>query len=647
MRKTLSNLATAWSLVLITLLAAGLARAQDAPPEENKPLPLPEKVDYAATMRPPPGIVTEEPYVSWTKHRGKIEEGIARIEARFPDGRVRATTGLSVRCDGLILAPVWVREAIKEKAVVTVAPGEVENEVPKVPLPIAGRFYHNIPRVEYTILKVNGHHIPCVPLLESKNVEKGTRVRLYRAVPGEGGTCGVTWTPAKIGGAVENPEAGRYDRYSLVPADRPLAKDDAPEGALVVDEATGGVLGVVLDVPGAGVVFTTFIYFYDFTGEIGLLPTRAALKEHTGQSQHMSVAQINGLMPGKPSRGWQWVPGGAVRLTGFTLDHYRRNFRADTVCLPGFFLMTRPVTRKQYIDWATALPNDQRPKGLDAPGDPNLYPNWPQSLSRIDAALRYAADQGGRLPTELEWRRASITRNWDWAYSRLELWDSTLRQMITFINHSVTNTSLFQLNNWFRDGLLSNVSFFGEPITHSAAAQKGLVGSNLDNRFSNEISWHPCDVDLRAGEDVSVFGISNVLMNNEEYVLSTPSILGVAHKPFAARIDPLISVVTINLRQRSDAVSAEGRSAVALAAKSLDVHRKYAEYLNGGAALNADPIEWYIALTAMRIPVKGGIPLLSWFDTTPLPKKDGIAEHTLQLQATWEPNIHPGFRLAR
>lgn len=609
--------------VLLTALVATTVPvwAQD-PPEIT--LPLPEKVDYVA-MTPPLGIPTEEPYIHWTKHLGKMEEGIARIEARFPDGNIRESTGLSIRCDGLILAPVWVREAMKEGAIVTVAPAEAENETLTAPLPVAGRFYHNIPRVEYTIIKVNDHHLPCVPLLESRNVAPGVRVRIYRAVSDGAGRCKAAWVAATIGSEVENPEVGRHDRFALTPTEGGILDDKtAPAGAIVVDEQSGSGLGIVLESGKGGAVFTTFIYFYDFTGEVGLMVDRAAVKDREGQPQNMTLAQINALKPGKPARGWCWIPGGPIRLTGPTLDHYRRNFRTETVCLPGFFIGSYPITRRQYYEWQDSVGANERPRdGAVDKGARDAYPNCPIGVERAETAMRYASAQLTRLPTESEWRRASLRHDYQWAYRRLEVWDATLRRMISFFNHSVQAA---------------------ESLNDPSSPQDQQQIKAMQDQFPNELPWHFCPVELRAGEDVSLFGVTNVMMNSDEYLLATPALPSITPQPFPARIDPLLSIMYFEIVWNVD--NQKNRGGKTVSQQSASGNLSYHEHQASSPGTGVQVVLYDVGAIIVRTPVRGNLNL-TWNDIVDLPAGEGVNVHTFRILVRWEPKINPGFRLAR
>lgn len=630
-----------WSLaVMVTLVTFLPTWAQDTPPDmpqdspqQDQPLniPVPEKVDYAAQFPMPSGIPTEEPYIRWTKHAGKLEEGIAHVIARYPNGSVRSTTGISIRCDGMILVPVWVREAVKEGAAVTVAPAEAENETLTAPLPLAGRFYHNIPRVEYTIIKVNGHHLPCVPLLESKNIAPGIPVRIYQAITDTPGRCKATWVAARVEALAENPEAGRQDRWTLKPAEDKgvLTAETAPAGSLVVDDQSGAVLGIVLEAQGARAIFTSFIYFYDIAGEVGLMPDRVSIKERERQPQNITLAELNALRPGKPTNEWKWIPGGPLRLSGAILDLYRRNFRTDTVCMPGFFIGAYPVTHKQYFKMGRPPGYKNENWKAGAADYLETLPNNPQGLERQDTALQYVFQQGARLPTECEWVRASLCRDYGWVYRRLELWDNTLRDMISMFNasvHSADNPDFAQTIN---------------------PPQEDLRVRDQHNQMNTEIPWHSCDVTLRAGEDLSIFGVTNVLMNSDEYLLPTLSTNNHTQKPFGARMDPLLSRVFFNAGWGAvvykDNKAVQTRSIGTIGASSLT----YVEYLRMDP--NTFPLSnilYNLGLLVMRVPRPGEEKLL-YQNMVDLPSGQGVVVYGLRISIRWQPRIYPGFRLVR
>jgi hypothetical protein len=639
----------AW-LFAVVLAASPVARAQD------EPLPdAPPPVGEEAPGPPPPGLVTAEPYASWSRHAGTIEEAVALITVRDGDGKVQTGTGFAIRCDGFFLIPEWMRALLKDRATAVVTVAAVERENPTAPYPVASRTYHNNPRVRYSILKVTGHHVPCVPLLDAGSVAPGDKVRIVRAVPDQPGRCKAVSVLATVGRYAPEQEIGRKDRWTLTAREGqpPLKAEDTPAGAAVVDEATGAVLGMVLADDSGGTraepLFCSFLYFYDICGDVGLMPDRAAIEERKKQKTSFTAADRGTFRLMKPSGGLAWVPGGAVQLVGPLSVFYQRAYGTDIACMPGFFACVNPVTNQEYREWLLRQPVPRHPFGWDNPDElkyPRRNPTFPAVGMRPEEALAYARSRGWRLLTGPEWQRAAICEDGLWAEERVVLWQKMSIELFLLVvgRHEAwrerENLTRIEMRAKGRNPDNYVFNFLDSPEDQAFQSQLALLATNTQNKLGNELPWNPVTLDVRP-EDVSMFGVRHVLMNSPEFVLPAPGQPERGEKRHPARIEPYISVIAITNTTNNRAQVARGRARDSLVL-SYDMAQRYAV---SDAGLQRGGTSLYLIVLLATRSTQGSV---SWYGLPPMTPEAGNNQSVMPSgEVAWNATTLAGIRGAR
>lgn len=532
--------------LLTTLLLCSPVIAQDTPPaapEGQVELPEPtEEIPFVA----PFGMVTELPYARWTRHVGTPEEAAVLIQVQG-QGATRAATGFVMRCDGFILVPSWVTEAMKEGARLSVSVTAAEGENLTVPLPVLARTHHATRRALYGVIKVTGYHLRCLPLLDPGNIRPGTPVRLVTAQEGKAAwQCEATSVPATIGSLGE-----KKDQWTLAARpDQPLSlATSAPVGAIVVDEESGAALGIVTQ-SGDSPVFASFLYFHDLSKDMALVPNREILKERKKRPQNLSPEELGRLKP-LAEKGFAWVPGGPVRLSGKTAIAYQRAYRTDIACTPGFFVSASLVTNAEYRQWLLLQPVPHRPSGWERPDElvtPRRNPLLPVVGVSQEDAMVYAAAHNGRLLTEVEWSRAALCRDTTWVGPILTNWQRGINNMRRLMDLRVHI-------------MRYRVEAGRAKKSASEEFQTAVEGANLPSLQENTTSlllevqnmtrvtggMYPpivTPVGYRK-DDVSIFGVRDVIMNAAEIVLGIFREIpqNKASKAFPAPTDPNLAII--------------------------------------------------------------------------------------------------------
>lgn len=556
----------AFLAVLVSILATLLPITSPAFAQEENPLVHDPTVeaqppligDEETPLIPPSGIVTELPYARWTRHVGKkAEESIALVQVD-QNGTTRTTTALVMRCDGFLLVPVWVFEAMKAGARLSVCVTEAEGESVTAPLPISTRNHHGRPS-RYGVVKVTGHHLPSLPMLAASNIQPGTPIRILTAQPGKSpGQCEAVSVPAVIGSLSE-----KKDQWTLVARpDQPLSlAESAPVGAVVVDEESGAALGMVMQ-SGDSPVFSSFLLLHDICQDVGLVSNRAILAERKKMPQHLGPEQLGKLKPTGTADGYVWVPGGPVRLWGAQADSYQRAYGTDIACTPGFFVSANLVTNGEYREWLLRQPVPRRPFGWDRPDElksPLRIPLVPVVGMNQTDAMVYAAAHNGRLLTEVEWSRAAISKDTTWARELMTNWYRCIRAMWTLWAHRFAILDSQLLVKKASGSNKSNNANNNEAVRAAVAAAEieARLGTVRDNTtaFLLEIQ----NLYRLVGEvfppqlgpvgyrklDTSIFGVRDVLLNAPEMVqgLTQATLPNRAPKMLPAPSDPTLSYI--------------------------------------------------------------------------------------------------------
>lgn len=540
--------------ILVGILAAFLlsspVRAQEpgAVPQDESPVPAQETPDEEAPLVLPPGVVTELPYARWTQHTGKAEEAVTLVQVQH-NGVNRSTTGFVLRCDGFVLVPAWVTEAMKEGARISLSVTQAEGETLTAPLPVSARTNHATRRAEYGVLRVTGHHLRSLPMLSANTIQPGTPVRLMTAQPGDAAwECQATSVPALVGSL-----SGKKDQWTLAarPGMPATLSESAPVGSIVVDEESGAALGMVTQ-GGDAPVFSSFLYFYDVCRDMGLVPNRAVLAERKKMPKHMTPEELARLKPGSGTSGYTWIPGGPVRLWGEPAARYQRAYRTDVACTPGFFVSTNLVTNEAYRQWLLQQKVPRRPRGWERPDElatPQRHPQQPVVGATQEDAMLYAGSRNARLLTEVEWCRAAISTDTEWVRDTMAHWRVYVESV----------TWLFARRG--RGEMPSAEEMKNNPALTTRAINAAVASFN-DPKFGDNLLTHLLEIKKMTifmgghlppqlnvigarKQDVSIFGVNDVLMNAPEMVqgLSRELSLTQAPKLLPATFDPGVAII--------------------------------------------------------------------------------------------------------
>ena len=502
-----------WFLVLVWISSGS---AQEPPP-----------VDSAPAVKIGSDLERSAPYSGWKTHLGKVEDAIALFEVTRPDELVaRYATGLVIRCDGFFLAPTTVADSLDHRAVVRVRISGAENEKLSDSLRVEGRPASRSRRSSTCPVKLNGHHLKCVRLLDSSNLVGGQKVRLLSAIP-IGGRFKIQEKTALVGRKSEK------DRWSLENFSEKLSS-----GTVVVDEASGAPIGMVPSGADPG-EFASFAFFADNCGEVALAPTPDAAKGRATDPD-----------------GMQLVPGGPTQLLGESAKTARQLYGTDIVCMPDFYCDKNPVTIGEYDAWyrkkrALPLPTPWR----DAPKafPPTRLSGWPVSGVRPDEVRLYARDHGKRLLTEAEWMRASYQPDtaglselgdaYDRAVTRMENADRSLRTGI-FRRKQVEITRAEVIGRAQGKSLTPVSPIIDDLLDSWIDEITQTVAELRESLPEGEVRGpgFPFDVG-RYSKDTSVWGIRGTATNLLEMLLDRGAGVKVTWKPVPSLQDPFVTIV--------------------------------------------------------------------------------------------------------
>jgi formylglycine-generating enzyme required for sulfatase activity len=586
-RRVRPRLASLLSLFLLTTLTIpGRAQEQEVPP----PIPPPAGQTGQGEAQPEitpdgkpanpfgpenrfslvrsPGFVTRQPYASWKQHSGAAEESIVLV--RLGAAEEPAVTGLVMRCDGFLLVPSTVVDAHRAGTALTVAVTGAENEELTAPVSIAGRIHHTSPRCPLGVLKVNDHHLRCLSLLDSRVVKPGVPVRLVTAVPGDKpGRCRAVSSDGIVG--VQT--AGVTGKEGEVAYVLDATKGDTPVGAVVVDRESGAALGMVTR-GGTKAIFTTFATLYEICNEVGLTPDREAIKERKGGGSR--PPQVTSTLASRftGEKEMVLVEGGPVQLHGKQGDYYRRTFKTDIACMPDFFMDAHLTTREEYEVWAKKSNSPVIRKFVAVPAqypseDPKaaFIRRSPVSIELPWHAANYAASHGKRLPTEVEWRRATLCDSLGWAVGLVEMTEGQIRTLYGMVQQRkaawwewlfrprvVTSANAPRPRNAPRGmppgtgpngmtseevmGVLRTVA----PMDREHIGRMGTFVNGITYTVPESYPWIIVPVGSRVS-DKSIFGVHDVVMNIPEHVLAVAKGTQVAPKIFPAKVNAMESGV--------------------------------------------------------------------------------------------------------
>lgn len=524
---------TVVALILLISLNAATAGAQSSPPggeaaqsDTISPAPLP------GDQKLP--IESVKPYSFWKRHIAeKPEEALVLVRSGGA-----AITGLMIRCDGFVLVPRAIRDTARLGGSVDVTLRNVDRDDPKgsratgtatTSVRAAARSHpRSHATVPYALIKTTGHHARSLPLLDS-SVTPGMPIRiLWFSSAGDGADAG---PHIRSQNGVVGPAAGKKDLFSISP--KGAGGTSVPSGAIVVDAESGGAVGMVTQA-GTHPAFTTFARFHVISSEVGLAPDRPAVR----------LGDRSGTLPSRAGQ-MVFVPGGPVPLDGTMARDFDRSYGTTVACTPGFWMAVHPVTNGQYRQWLAGEKVRRLPAGwsaaeVQAPG--GRREDRPACGMFVEDAAFYASARQSRLPTEVEWRRASYCRDTSWVEEMNQSWDAAGRHL----------DMLFALHQQHLDQAVAAARIAAQQSRgRGAQGVAVLAGTNdqlqadgvsmrqfLDQFLHGEWIWgHVAPIDAFR-QDISVFGVRNILINAPEYVQGMTQQTMYAPKLFPSRVDP-------------------------------------------------------------------------------------------------------------
>jgi formylglycine-generating enzyme required for sulfatase activity len=513
-------------LLLLTLLlsVAGSGWAQDGEGDtkEKGPGPIAHPVE------------TEAPYSGWKSHAAaRPEDAVTLLRYTPPGGESRYATGVVVRCDGFILVPRIVWDTAKEGGTVEAVLPSTEGSKAEKPVPISGRLHMSLSSIDFNLIKATGYHVRCLPLMQASNVKQEGTVRLLMAAPKEGNALTITSYKARIGAQQSDKD---YFALTDILPEKGSPGDAAPAlpvGTLVIDEKSGGVLGMVT----AGQpqpLFTTFAKFHSLSQDIGLAPTREAVR----------LGDLSVAAGTVGEDGMVWIPGGPIRLEGKVGADYQRIYKTNVVCIPGFYIDVFLVTCKDYREWLLTTNARRLPTAWDVQQElrqPKRRPDFPVTgMFGMDAA-DYALEHKKRLVTDIEWRRASYGADISWYQELVARWDAAADYLgKILLRRGQRREEAIALRRLNKERVSSNSGYRSPEDEADFWEQHNYLREFLrDGYYPNQIvpvGWYE--------KDISMYGVRDVVTNVPELVQYTGTGTPHAAKPFPTTRDPLLTTFT-------------------------------------------------------------------------------------------------------
>lgn len=472
-----------------------------------------------------------EPFSNWHRHTAPAPETITRIYVLGANGTVqRQGYGVVARCDGFVLAPesLFPPDApASDRVLIRFA--SADGEELKEALPAVGPPRFHSPRTPYVLLKINGHHLPCLPMLDARNIRLSAAVKLFRPKPSD--------TPAAViesiftGGQIED-ISQKADTFTVRLAE---GEEAPPPGTIVTIPDGTASLGIVTS---------------SASGDHGVLVTCASYVYLHWISNDIGLRMVPGEVNNSSSPGMVKVGGGPVRLVGGVATNYRNWYGIDYACCPDFLIDHNPVTIGEYRRWLDPNKAPRQPEAWleshelelkQRRGDLPIVSIWTQD------AMAYAAAHEKRLVTPVEWQRATLGPNLAW-YEEYQADLKDARERLEGID-----IEKFKLYGDY----ISNISVNRRPITLREAADMIWCDTpemrNLNKEERNIFRqwfakyWFPfqsAPVDAYP-KDISRYHVQNVLMNMPEIVLPNfaRGLNEAAWKPYASIVEPYFSFI--------------------------------------------------------------------------------------------------------
>lgn len=483
----------------------------------------------------PKGLDDVEPFNHWHKHTAPAPETVARIHVLASGGTVqRQGYGFVARCDGFVLVPASLfppDAPSPDKILIGFASAdgeELKEELPAVGLP---RFHST--RAPYVFLKVNGHHLPCLPMLDARNVCPDVTVKLLWAKSADMPTADVK--AMTLNGSIEDVSKDA-DTFTVRIAGE-NESGNVPQPGTVVSTADGiASLGIVTSVVKGekGTVLTCASYanLHWVSNDIGL---------------KISPSDINGS---GGSGNMIKVPGGPVRIGGGVGTNYFDWYGIDYGCCPDFLIDRDPVTVGEYRSWLDPNKAPRMPEGWLQTDELHKHyrkDDLPVTSPWVQDAMLYAAEHGKRLVTPVEWARATIGPNLEWLARYMEDFNEAQGKLDALDAQKYGEYVAY----------VSAITVNGRPMTVSQAADRVWCDTPSMRRLNEEERkiyrkwfakyWFPLQSSPVGmyPEDTGKYGVHNILMNMPELLLpnfarrtNEP-----AWKPLSASVEPYFSFV--------------------------------------------------------------------------------------------------------
>jgi hypothetical protein len=506
-------------LPVFPLLTIGLSLILTAPLQAQVQVSNPPQTSGDAVSKSPDGpklpMEKIQPYSKWEHHVAeKAEEAIVpvRYSEAGKDTKILAT-GLIVRCDGFILVPRVVRDTGRLGGLIQVTLAKVDGGNSKEPITAVARYSpHTHATVPYGLIKTNGYHVRCLPMLASENVAVGKSVRILWYSAKDDAVTAIASRKATIDTATST-----QDTYSLSPTDQ--SQDSIPFGAFVIDEESGAAVGMVTQA-GTHPAFITLARFNVISSDVGLAPDRSAVR----------LGDRSGSLP-PGSAEMVWVPGGPVALDSKSGRDFQTNYGVNVACTPGVWVAVHPVTNAEYRNWllkevVRRLPAGWTQSELEKPIRRQDFPACGMLVADADF---YASSRHSRLPTEVEWRRAAYTEDVSWVEEISQNWETDRKQFKELYDQQriYANTLVAEAQQVAQERLANNRNRTRADsqvnlLLTSTPELDGVAESILqlsEDILHDDSLWGQVMPITAYPQDKSVFGVRNVLINAPELVL--------------------------------------------------------------------------------------------------------------------------------
>lgn len=496
----------------------------------------------------------------WKTHRGTAAESLVLVEVQGEGGSRTRYSGLVVRCDGFLMVPQPVWDAVKEKRPVQVLVTQAEGEDETGPFLVRHRNLHKSRQKDFHFVKLNDHHLRCLPVLASWNLAKGTALQVVWGVLGAGGTLEARSVPA-VCSSVPTEVRGTLGALTY---EGGAAPTDIPSGAVVVDRESGAALGMITE-GRRPTEFSTTRLFGDLCAEVALAPDRDAARGKDPQDAGMVK-----------------VPGGPVV---YDEKEFVNTYQTAIACTPDFYCDKYLVTIGEWQEFLSVRKDRPLPEGWDARNrrfPPTLYPKLPVTGPTAGDMKDYAALHHKRLITTVEWMLAAKTSSLDWL-ERLEAEAEGIRTAILTAQGQLQSSAMLRVQRDLakREQTAASPGVAGQALRNGADFQGSILDltqafaktleqiRQTNQKFIARLPGQPHEPGS-IGEDKSDLGIFDVTMNVPEACLGWANNYAIAPKLLPAGQDPFTSEVYFAGNLLTDTGSAIGGIWGTVAGAGLD-----------------------------------------------------------------------------